>query len=302
MTRIQPWLLVVVAACARSAPPCPAAPSAVASPPGEVREPAAAGGAGLRLADRRAGARPALLVVGTAHLANPGRDLANVAVDDVLAPERQTQIAAIVERLAAFRPTHIAVEMKAAAQDELDRRYRAYRAGTYALTRNEIDQLGLRLAATLGHQRVYAVDWNEAPPGAEADYDFVTYAAAHGKQPLFDAVVAAAQASAAAGQPATTSLLPWLRELNRPAALAASHAAYFDIARIGDAASNPGAAWVGSWYGRNLRIFANLVTLAARPDDRVLVIYGQGHAFLLREMATQSGGFDVLDAAAVLGD
>jgi hypothetical protein len=301
MSRLQPLVLVLVVACARSSPPCPASPSANAAPPPAAVD-RSTGPQGPLLRDRPATARPALLVVGTAHLANPGRDLANVAVDDVLAPERQAQIAAIVERLAGFRPTHIAVEMKASAQDELDRRYRDYRAGTYALTRDETDQLGLRLAAQLGHERVYAVDWNEAPPGAEADYDFVTYAAAHGKQPLFDAIVAAAQASAVDGQPGTTSLLPWLRELNRPAALAASHAAYFDIARIGDAASNPGAAWVGSWYGRNLRIFANLVTLAARPDDRVLVIYGQGHAFLLREFATQSGGFELVDAAAVLGD
>jgi hypothetical protein len=245
-------------------------------------------------------ARPQLLVVGFAHLDNPGRDLTNVAVDDVLAPRRQAEIAAIAERLAAFRPTHVAVEMKAARQAELDERYRAFRAGSYPLGRSETDQIGLRVAARVGHDRVYAVDWNEAPPGAEADYDFVTWAPANGKQPQLDALMAGAQAQAAASVPGATSLLPWLRGLNEPAALAASHQRYFEIARIGDARVNPGAAWVGSWYGRNLRIFANLAALADRPDARVLVIYGQGHAFLLREFAAQSGAFVVADPVAVL--
>jgi hypothetical protein len=245
-------------------------------------------------------ARPQLLVVGFAHLDNPGRDLANVAVDDVLTPRRQAEIAAIAERLAAFRPTHVAVEMKASRQAELDERYRAFRAGTYALGRSETDQIGLRVAAHVGHDRVYAVDWNEPPPGAEADYDFFTWAAANGKQPQLDALMAGAKDQAAALVPGATSLLPWLRGLNEPAALAASHQRYFEIARIGDARVNPGAAWVGSWYGRNLRIFANLAALADRPDARVLVIYGQGHAFLLRELAAQSGAFVVADPVAVL--
>jgi hypothetical protein len=245
-------------------------------------------------------ARPQLLVVGFAHLDNPGLDLANVTVDDVLAPRRQAEIAGIVDRLAAFRPTRVAVEMKSARQPELDERYRAFRAGSYALGRSETDQIGLRLAARLGHDRVYAVDWNEMPPGTEADYDFVTYAPAHGKQSQLDALMAGAQAQAAALAPGSTPLLDWLRGLNEPAALAASHRRYFEIARIGDASVNPGAAWVGSWYGRNLRIFANLVALAERPDDRVLVVYGQGHAFLLREFAAQSGAFVVADPVAVL--
>lgn len=282
MTRSGSTVLVLaMIGCAGAAPPAPATTAPPAAP-------------------TTVAARPQLLVVGFAHLDNPGRDLANVAVDDVLAPRRQAEIAAIVDRLAGFRPTRVAVEMTAARQPELDERYRAFRAGSYLLGRSETDQIGLRLAAHLGHDRVYAVDWNEAPPGADADYDFVAYAPANGKQPQLDALMASARAQAAAAAPGATSLLPWLRALNEPAALAAAHRPYFAIARIGDARLNPGAAWVGSWYGRNLRIFANLVALAERPDDRVLVVYGQGHAFLLREFAAQSGAFVVADPVAVL--
>ena len=116
------------------------------------------------------------MVVGMPHLANHGRDVINTKVDDVLAPQRQREIEAIVEGLAAYRPTRIVVEYPVTRQAELDQRYAAYRAGRYALTRDETDQIGLRLAARLQLPRVHAADWNGMPPGDEASMDWDTYA------------------------------------------------------------------------------------------------------------------------------
>ena len=48
-----------------------------------------------------------------------------------------------------------------------------------------------------------------------------------------------------------------------------------------------GADVLAAWYQRNFRIFANLAA-AVRPDDRVLVIYGQGHGAILRELIEAS--------------
>src|SRR5687767_2952087 len=89
-------------------------------------------------------AMPSLLVVGTPHFASAGRHVVNVTVPDVLTPERQREIEAVVDRLAAFRPTRVAVEWDADDQGRLDQRYADYRAGRYSLSANEIDQIGLR--------------------------------------------------------------------------------------------------------------------------------------------------------------
>ncbi len=35
------------------------------------------------------------------------------------------------------------------------------------------------------------------------------------------------------------------------------------------------------WFNRNLRIFRNIQRINAKPDDRILVIYGAGHLNLL---------------------
>jgi hypothetical protein len=37
-----------------------------------------------------------------------------------------------------------------------------------------------------------------------------------------------------------------------------------------------------------------------QPKERVLVIYGAGHAYLLRQMARESGAFRVEEASAYL--
>ena len=239
-----------------------------------------------------------LLVVASGHFANPGRDNVNIKVDDVLAPRRQAEIAALVKKLAVFRPTIVAVEVPVAGQAKLDGLYRDYRAGKYQLARREHEQLGFRLAAQMKLDRVHAVDWNGLPPGAESDYAWDVYGKAHGQ----GARVAALSdpKRVAFLHLGELSLVEWLRRMNTPQTLRKLQQIDLDVAMIGDANKQPGAAWVGTWYARNLRIFGNILGLAKRPHERVLVIYGASHVPSLRQMALESGAFKVEDASAYL--
>src|ERR687890_818199 len=85
------------------------------------------------------------LSVGMYHMANPGLDAVNTEADDVLLPKRQKEIQDLVDRLASFRPTKIAVEAPYRST-ALPDRYKQYVAGAYALSRNETEQIGFRLA------------------------------------------------------------------------------------------------------------------------------------------------------------
>jgi len=246
--------------------------------------------------------QPALLIVGTPHFGNPGRDIVNTRVVDVTTPERQREIEAIVERLAAFRPTRVAVEWPIDAQARLDQRYADYRAGRYRLSANETDQIGLRLAARLGLQRVDAVDWGGNAPGADSDYDFPAWAQSHGRGDEWRARVERQQveADATARLMACTPVSSWIRQLNTAEERSAMQRPYYAIAQMGDNAANPGAAWVGAWYARNLRILNNLVALAPRPQDRIVAVYGAGHGFLLDQQAREAGAFAVADTLEYL--
>lgn len=263
---------------------------------------AQAGEGAALLRERAEAQRPTLLVLGTAHFANPGRDVINSKVDDVLAPQRQAEIESVVEQLAAFKPTHIAVEWPADRQEPLDARYGEYRAGRRSLERGEEEQIGLRLAAELGLPRVHAIDWNGYPPGGQAlfgEYDWHEWGQANGHAERIAAIrdPARARGGIALGE---RSIAGWLLAVNAESNLAESHRVYFDYAMIGDATAQPGANWLGHWYARNLRIFANLVRLSDDPAARILVVYGSGHAYLLRRFARESGAFKVVDVDAVL--
>jgi hypothetical protein len=245
--------------------------------------------------------RPQMLLLGSPHLANNNRDIVKTAVPDVRTPERQREIEAVVTALARFRPTRVAVEWGTKNQAKLDQRYAAYRAGTYTLSANEIDQIALRLAARLGLERVDAVDWLEEPPMPEVEYDWSVYAPRHGMQGQVDAISARGQTEGDAEDrdKRCTNIAAWYRALNTAAMRASLHRPYFDYAMIGGEGLNPGATWVGNWYTRNLRIFTNLRRIA-KPDDRVMVLYGAGHAHLLDQFARESGAFTLADPLAYL--
>lgn len=255
----------------------------------------------LSAASPLAGQTPQLLILGSPHLANHNRDIANVHVEDVRDPARQREIEQVVDRLAAFRPTHVAVEWPAHKQASLDQRYADYLAGKYVLSGDEIDQIGLRLAARLHLPRVDAVDWNEMPPGVEADYDFPAWAGTHGRGAEWQRLESEAKnAAAVEGKLMTcTPISAWYRRFNAPWHRSADQRRYYDIAGLGDQAKNPGATWVGNWYARNLRIINNLRHLGG-PGDRVFVVYGAGHGFLLDQQARESGAFRVVDTLAYL--
>jgi hypothetical protein len=95
-----------------------------------------------------------VMVVGVFHMSNPGHDLHNLKADDVLEPKRQGEIAALTDALARFKPTKVGVEWPA---DLVAERYKQYLAGTLPPSRNEVVQLGFRLAKTTGAE-VYSLD------------------------------------------------------------------------------------------------------------------------------------------------
>ena len=244
---------------------------------------------------------PRLLVLGVGHFANHHRDLINSNVEDVLTPARQREMAQLVAALAATHPNHVAVEWPATKQAELDQRYAAYRAGHYVLAAGEDDQIGLRLAAMLNLPRVDAVDWLQEAPGTDDDYDYAKWLAAHGRSGELTQLTTDGQRRTDAEDQLNRCrpIADWLRALNTPEFVAWDNGLDFRIATFGDAVTNPGAAWVGAWHARNLRIAANLRRVAGAPGDRTVAVFGAGHADLLRHYGAGMG-FVVADANAAL--
>lgn len=221
-----------------------------------------------------------VMVLGVFHFSNPNADYAQFRGTDVLTPARQHEIDTVVAQLARFRPTKIALERVPAEVDSINADYRRYRAGTFSLTRNEIHQLGFRLAADLNHTQLYAVDFQS---GMRID-SVMDYARVHDTAFVtrFNGTVAEVVQLLDRMQREET-IGANLRFMNAPENILRAHQPYADMATVGAGDGYIGARVVSDWYGRNLHIFANLARIA-QPGDRILLIIGMGHAPILSEL------------------
>jgi hypothetical protein len=219
-------------------------------------------------------------------MANPGHDIHNMQADDVLSPVRQRELAQLIVVLKKFKPTKIAIEADAGSR-RVAKEYPDYLAGKYTLTRNEIDQIGYRLAKELGHPKIYAVD-------ADGDFPYLrvlNYAKANGIKDKFDAVSArTAQRVKEQGDfLASHTVLETLLYMNSDSLVARDLAEYFSFVQFGEPYEYAGADLLADFYRRNIHIYQNIVKLIDSPDERILVIFGGGHLGWLRQDVTNDG-------------
>jgi hypothetical protein len=224
--------------------------------------------------------RAEILILGTYHMANPGRDIFNMKADDVLSAKRQAEIGELLEVLKRFKPTKIAIE-SAVYEDRAQQHYAEYLVGTYALSRNEDDQIGYRLAKELGMKAIYPVDIEGEFPMQRV----VNYAKATGQSPVIDQVMSEI-GEMVKRQDAylhAHTVLETLLYMNDDRKVAQDVGFYYREARLGDAGDYAGPDLLASWYQRNIRIYCNIAKVVESPDERVLVIYGAGHLGWLRQ-------------------
>ncbi|SEF49305.1 hypothetical protein SAMN05421819_0180 [Bryocella elongata] len=230
-----------------------------------------------------------VMVVGVFHMSNPGHDLHNLKVDDVLSAPMQKQIEQVNAGMSRFRPTVVMAEWP---EKQADERYSQFLAGTLPPSRNEVVQLGFRLAKSAGLQRVEGIDAD-----GEFPYEAVQkFAETHGQADVLARANAAIQAKVdrqakiLSGQGVGATL----RFLNDPVLLRDDNAFYREMLRVGSGTDQPGAELLTAWYHRNFLICSNLIQ-HTKPGDRVVVFYGAGHAFLLRQCVAETPGFELVE-------
>ena len=239
-------------------------------------------------------ARAEVLVLGVYHMSNPGHDIFNMQADNVLAPKRQAEIARLMEVLRRFHPTKIAVEAED-GDDRIPRGYAEYLAGKHELTRDEIEQIGFRLAKELGQKTVYPVD-------EPAEFPFprlVDYAKASARSKELDALMAEVGAMVQAQNQylASHTVVETLLFMNADDRVAEDVGFYYREAHFGEPGDWAGAAMVSAWFRRNMRIYSNIVQLVDSPHERVLVIFGAAHLGWLRHDFASDPSFRLRELA-----
>lgn len=228
--------------------------------------------------------RPQVMILGVSHFA-ARRDIHNNAFQNSpLSPERQAQVADIVRRLVSFHPTKVLIEQPMGDR-AIEQQYREYLAGHFTLGTNEVYQFGFRIAAASRNPSIYPIDtWGPAliddksAEGKRVDL-FLTTHFTTVNDPTSTRFEERSDALERNG-----TYLQLLQYLNTDAAIRANAAWYSVFDGVGRKADDAGAAYVAQWYARNCYIWSNILSVI-RPGDRVIVMMGQGHEYLLREFA-----------------
>ncbi|MBK9176224.1 MAG: hypothetical protein IPM46_07785 [Flavobacteriales bacterium] len=249
------------------------------------------------------GPRPKVLLVGAFHF--PYYDLdAHVTAKDkrvnVLEPKRQKELEELVDHIARFKPTAIAVE-SGSNTGYLLRRYERYLRTDSIPRPDEIDQIAFRLMKRFGIDTLYGVDapalvndlWNHPDSmvlhpildSIYADWDFTSDDAISQRYKAYY--------HASDAYRFDHTLLEAFQALNSDQAIDRDFGAY--LAGDFNLGKHRGADGLAMhWYSRNLRIFRNIQELNLKPTDRLMVLYGAGHMGVLKHLFECSIEFELV--------
>ncbi len=235
--------------------------------------------------------RSKVLFVGSFHFHYPGLD-AHVITEndklDVLSASRQKELTDLVNYIKKFNPTKIAIE--AGPDWQATKKFREYKTGAHRLERDERYQLGMRIAAEMKLDTIYSIDDDSMvselrqvnPDYVKAlfkDYDYKSddkYTKMYGRFYASEDKLRIKM-----------SLLAFFKHINSRIYHQVGYGSYL----VGDFRLDDkrGAdALAINWYSRNLRIFRNLQNITESAQDRILVIFGNGHASILRQLLESS--------------
>jgi hypothetical protein len=239
-------------------------------------------------------ARAQVMLVGTYHFSNPGKDIHNVRAVDVLSAERQRELGNVIAALGKFAPTQVAVEWP---EQVVTERYAKFRDGRLPESRNEVVQLGFRLARERDLHTVHGLD-------VAGDFPFeaiVAWAREHGRASDIDAMLAVGGNEVAhiSALQERTTIGGVLRDLNTRESIERNHSFYPPMLTMGSGDDQPGVKLLSAWYTRNLAICARLLQEIG-PGDRVVVFYGQGHIYLLQQCLREQRDVQLVDPLSYL--
>lgn len=218
-----------------------------------------------------------ILLLGTIHLEET-TDYIQLS-DETKGKLVDEQFEILTNDLATFQPNQIFVEYPFSLQVNLDTLYQNY-LKTNSLFKNEIYQIGFRLAKRLQHEKIYAVDWNEAIPGLkELDAISDEHSVYEFQQIL---TRASEQMKTISSKLNAGNIIELFKFINSPKQTRLDHQTYSDLMILNDEIA---FEWVANyWYYRNLKIVQNIRKSIEQGTQRALILYGAGHNYLLQQL------------------
>jgi hypothetical protein len=246
-----------------------------------------------------------VLLVGSFHFGYPnldGHKTDSSKFIDVLSAQRQKEIQELADVIKRFKPTRIYIEStRAAFHDSL---YAEYLAGRYKPGRNEIYQVAYRVGKQMGLNKVYSVDDDDFISENYKRYTKLDSMANQSvpvdsvRDQYWGARYSKLYKTGDSIETTLTMLENFLL-MAEPATLKRWHGNYFVQGFCTPGSDGPDvlSMW---WYSRNLRIVNNILKTKPTAEDRILVLFGNGHVPIIKHCLEASPEFEVVELKSLL--
>lgn len=244
-----------------------------------------------------------ILLLGTFHYNNPGGDVVKNNVFDVMTDDGQQQLEKLANKIVKYKPSKIFVEWDIQDQENLDKAYQKYFNGSYFndetlddfQRKNEIFQLGFRIAKKLNHKKIYGIDYSDI----NMDYPAVMQAISDSKQLKlqneFDSTIKR-MGEETNKKMATMTLEELYLDGNKPAEVSANIELYTELTvKAGDLNNTAGAEMVAQWYKRNIFMWSNIQRIVEENDKKVMVLLGGGHTAIIDQVISRNRNWKTAD-------
>jgi Family of unknown function (DUF5694) len=268
--------------------------------------------AGLQSIYQNNEVKPKIYLLGVFHFAGEKVD-ANKTPDKwaykASDAKRQKEIEAVRLKLMAIKPTVICIEAR--SQRMTDSIYSAYCKGLdisnsgYFEADEEAVLFAFEVGKRLGLKKIHVVDADPMKTLRDDKIyeEYEKYAPAEGKDTLYNkwdiVYEKAARYSDSLSHHWTT--LDYLRYLNSDEYYEKKLGRWLITTRHGTNSNPIGAdQFITRYYNRNIRIFANIQRSILTDNDRVLVIYGNTHMSILRQLFSSSPMYELMPTKTFL--
>ncbi|MEG1590763.1 DUF5694 domain-containing protein [Chryseobacterium sp.] len=242
-----------------------------------------------------------VLVVGSFHFDYPNQDAHKTEKSDqvdVLEPKTAAEVTVLINYIKKFKPTKIAIE--AWPDWKANEKLKEYKEGKHRNQRDERYQLAMRLATELKINELYSIDANSVLDqfvekfgktdslyfkNMLKDYDFLNDDRISQQYTTFIKNTERKNFK---------SILDMFKYMNSKEYHQYEYGAYL----TGDfkLRDHDGADLLALyWYNRNLRMFRKIQEIPKNSEDRILVIAGNGHATVFRQLFTISPEYDYVE-------
>ncbi|PKV52849.1 hypothetical protein ATE84_4978 [Aquimarina sp. MAR_2010_214] len=232
-----------------------------------------------------------IMIVGTLHFGK-----------DILEPHNQENIVKLVKTISKYNPTKVVLEWEPSALSIVNKEYQSFVVDTFNISnkRNEVYQLGFRIAKNMKHDSIYLFDNQTEFIGSLENFSFDSFGeyAKQNDDGFYNIYEKHLTKIFNQNQKIykNHNLYDRIALMNSPTAqkFNAQRMHMYEI-RVGIQKNWIGPDWLARSYQRNIRMAGNILKMA-QTGDRILVIVGDNHKWTLDMLFENIPDFEVVSS------